>query len=261
MNDILMKIAAAIDEEKSEKKDKDTEKKDKKGVNPFAKKAPGDEDEAPAGKEGEKPEGDEAPAIEASEENGEVSGQPGANEGGEIPAEGEEVPVEGEEQMAGGPMAGGTPDVSMIVDFFQNSPNPDDATYHQFAEGNGWDINQAEGIAYALATRFVNLLRGGLAAENEFTIDMADPNELQMGIEIEYEHTPDASVAKKIALDHLAKIPDYYTRLQQMESSASSEVGAAVVPENNKSLESDDGYTQEESNQTVDNTQYETGAR
>ena len=47
-----------------------------------------------------------------------------------------------------------------------------------------------------------------------------DPEQLAMGIEIEFEHTNDQEIAKQIALDHLAEIPDYYTRLKKMEDEA-----------------------------------------
>jgi hypothetical protein len=42
-------------------------------------------------------------------------------------------------------------------------------------------------------------------------------------MEIEKEHTDRSEVAKQIALDHLAEIPDYYTRLVAMEDAADSE--------------------------------------
>jgi hypothetical protein len=38
--------------------------------------------------------------------------------------------------------------------------------------------------------------------------------ELEAGIRVEMEHTDDAEVAKKIALDHLAEDPDYYKKLR-----------------------------------------------
>lgn len=44
-----------------------------------------------------------------------------------------------------------------------------------------------------------------------------NPNELQMGIKVEMEHTNDKEVAKRIALHHLKELPDYYTRLEIME--------------------------------------------
>jgi len=51
----------------------------------------------------------------------------------------------------------------------------------------------------------------------ETTVDIG---QLSRGIEIEYEHTTHYEIAKRIALDHLAEIPDYYTRLAKMEEEA-----------------------------------------
>ena len=41
--------------------------------------------------------------------------------------------------------------------------------------------------------------------------------QLKIGIEVEKEHTPDEELAKKIAMDHLTEMPDYYTKLKEME--------------------------------------------
>ena len=59
----------------------------------------------------------------------------------------------------------------------------------------------------------------GLYTKREEDIDI-DENELNMGIEVEMEHTEDPEVAKRIALDHLMELPDYYTRLNKMEADA-----------------------------------------
>lgn len=48
-------------------------------------------------------------------------------------------------------------------------------------------------------------------------------NQLKIGIPIEHEHTKDKMLATKIALQHLEEIPDYYTRLKKMETSAKKE--------------------------------------
>lgn len=48
--------------------------------------------------------------------------------------------------------------------------------------------------------------------------------ELNMGIKIEMEHVDDDKLAKEIALDHLFEIPDYYTRLDDMEKEAKKEL-------------------------------------
>jgi hypothetical protein len=47
-----------------------------------------------------------------------------------------------------------------------------------------------------------------------------DPKQLEMGAEVELEHTTDRNVAEKIAKDHLREFPDYYTRLKKMEAEA-----------------------------------------
>jgi len=44
-----------------------------------------------------------------------------------------------------------------------------------------------------------------------------DPKELQMGIKTEMEHTNDKEEAKKIALQHLAEDPHYYSKLKKIE--------------------------------------------
>jgi hypothetical protein len=44
--------------------------------------------------------------------------------------------------------------------------------------------------------------------------------QLDMGAPIEHEHTKNQKLATEIALQHLDEIPDYYTRLKKMESSA-----------------------------------------
>jgi len=62
---------------------------------------------------------------------------------------------------------------------------------------------------------------GGMA--EGMPLDVFDPEQLGMGIEVEMEHTDDRRVAEEIARDHLAEqikagLPqDYYTRLQRME--------------------------------------------
>ncbi len=56
------------------------------------------------------------------------------------------------------------------------------------------------------------------------------PQELEVGTEIEFEHTSDGQMAHRIALDHLAEIPDYYTRLAAMEREA-REAGSVTQTE------------------------------
>jgi hypothetical protein len=63
----------------------------------------------------------------------------------------------------------------------------------------------------------------GKADKKQFTEQDANPSELAKGIKVEKEHTSDGALAKKIALDHLSEIPDYYTRLDKMEKGAKME--------------------------------------
>jgi len=42
-----------------------------------------------------------------------------------------------------------------------------------------------------------------------------DAEQLKIGIEVELEHTDDEKVAEKIARDHLAEDPHYYTKLKK----------------------------------------------
>jgi len=41
--------------------------------------------------------------------------------------------------------------------------------------------------------------------------------QLEMGIEVEKEHTKHKTIARQIALAHLAEFPDYYSRLKKIE--------------------------------------------
>lgn len=58
----------------------------------------------------------------------------------------------------------------------------------------------------------------GRAKEKGITENDVDPEELKMGIQVEYEHTSNEFISKRIALDHLSECSDYYTRLEKMES-------------------------------------------
>lgn len=64
----------------------------------------------------------------------------------------------------------------------------------------------------------------GVAAKKGVTEDDVDTKELEIGIEVEMEHTLNSNIARKIALDHLAELPDYYTRLRKMENDAFKEL-------------------------------------
>lgn len=71
-------------------------------------------------------------------------------------------------------------------------------------------------------------IKGGMADDitlediaKKFNVTVASlKKQLKMGVEVELEHTKNRSTAKDIAMDHLSEMPDYYTRLDKMETQA-----------------------------------------
>lgn len=49
--------------------------------------------------------------------------------------------------------------------------------------------------------------------------------QIQKGVKIEMEHTDNKEKAIEIAMDHLTEIPDYYDRLEKMETDAKNKLG------------------------------------
>jgi len=62
---------------------------------------------------------------------------------------------------------------------------------------------------------FKQKLKGGRADGRQVT-DF-DLDQIITGIKVEQEHTTDKYTALEITMDHLDEIPDYYTRLHEME--------------------------------------------
>lgn len=105
---------------------------------------------------------------------------------------------------------------SGIVKFLTDNPHPSDEDIHQFADEHNMEPSEMEERIYSL----LHALLKGVGKHNDVPDDDFDPEQLQQGIEIEKEHTNNALVAKMIAKDHLSEIPDYYTRLIDMEQGA-----------------------------------------
>lgn len=70
-----------------------------------------------------------------------------------------------------------------------------------------------------------DILPGGRADKNK--PEDFDKAQLEIGIEIEMEHTDDPAVAQEIAMDHLTEDPEYYTHLRKMEMDAKNGKGFA----------------------------------
>jgi hypothetical protein len=83
----------------------------------------------------------------------------------------------------------------------------------------------------------VRILRNkGILTEADMNMGSS---ELEMGIKVEMEHTDDVDVAKKIAMDHLAENPKYYSELKasgiEKPQTSTEEPGSPI-----KSISSDD---------------------
>jgi hypothetical protein len=101
-----------------------------------------------------------------------------------------------------------------IFNFFKNNSEPKDSQIHEFAQSLNIDEHEFESIIYKNLGSFL-----GYGLSKEF-IGEYDDKQIEMGIEIEMEHTNNPKIAKKIAMDHLSEISDYYTRLSKMEEEA-----------------------------------------
>lgn len=69
---------------------------------------------------------------------------------------------------------------------------------------------------------FKDQLKGGKSDGKD--IAKYDLKQILMGIKIEQEHTSNKMIALEITMDHLEEIPDYYTRLIEMEEEAEDEM-------------------------------------
>jgi len=83
----------------------------------------------------------------------------------------------------------------------------------QFLAKAGFTQMTSEDNIFKLLTTYVN----GVGKHIHVPDETFDSNELEMGIEVEKEHTDCPILAKEISKDHLAECPDYYTRLKRME--------------------------------------------
>lgn len=104
-----------------------------------------------------------------------------------------------------------------IIRWFLENPYPEDDKVHAFAESLGVEPDEFESHIYAVLS---SILSEGRSKGKDIN---PDPTQLEMGIKVEMEHTTMPIISRKIAMDHLIEIPDYYTRLDKMEKEASVE--------------------------------------
>ena len=118
--------------------------------------------------------------------------------------------------------------------------------YIDLREGNMSQANFMRSIRLSLPQYVTNitsfndsvkiLKNKGILTEADMNMDSS---ELAMGIKVEMEHTEDMAVAKKIAMDHLAENPKYYSELKvsgiEKPQATSDEPGSPI-----KNISSDD---------------------
>ena len=102
-----------------------------------------------------------------------------------------------------------------IIKMIKSNPKLEDDTVHRLAQDFGMDPEKFEELIYAIMH---NVLKAGPGRHVDDPDDKYDAKQLAWGIKVEKEHTDCSIIAKEIAKDHLAELPDYYTRLAKMES-------------------------------------------
>ena len=103
-----------------------------------------------------------------------------------------------------------------LLELFSKSA-PDDDAVHAFAKEYDLDPHELEGEIYKLLHSFAQTVQKSIGKNNDTSDDSFDSKELEMGLEVEMEHTDNVFLAKLIVKDHLSELPDYYTRLKKME--------------------------------------------
>jgi hypothetical protein len=114
-------------------------------------------------------------------------------------------------RVAGMLVAVKKPSVDALVKFFVDNPNPPDKKLHDWAEKNGWEVDDVEEMAYQMATKMAIFLTTGASVKKGFTEKDADPKEIELGYKVEKEHTDDKETQLRIILDHLVGVKNYYT--------------------------------------------------
>jgi len=101
-----------------------------------------------------------------------------------------------------------------LIQFFSQNPNPKDSQVEDFGKELGLQPDTIEEQVYILVTDLLS----GLGKHKNIPDSKFDSKELEMGEEVELEHTDNRGIAKEISKDHLSECSKYYTFLKTMES-------------------------------------------
>ena len=103
--------------------------------------------------------------------------------------------------------------VALVKLFASDKKIKDHGDFHSLAEELGVESSVLEERAYQLIQSFFSK---GRYMEEGKGVDI-DIRQLEAGTKVEMEHTNNPVIARRIALDHLIELPDYYSRLAVME--------------------------------------------
>lgn len=82
-----------------------------------------------------------------------------------------------------------------------------------------------DSVLRKIITEEIDKIKGGLsdklsvndiAKKHKVPVDKIQ-HQLELGIDVELEHTNDKKIAREIAMDHLFELPDYYSQLKKIE--------------------------------------------
>ena len=110
--------------------------------------------------------------------------------------------------------------LSDLIDFFTTNPEAGYGELSKYVKSKEIDYYDMDHALTLLAGSFVSFMYGGKFMQSEKSSSEIDQEELSKGIEIEKEHTSNGIIARRIALDHLTEISNYYTLLAEMEAKA-----------------------------------------
>lgn len=90
-----------------------------------------------------------------------------------------------------------------------------DSNVSQYADKLAEAINVIDSISLNYNS---DVLHGGLGDDKN--VNDFDPKQIELGLEVEKEHTSNPSIALEIVMDHLSENPNYYTTKDNPEDSA-----------------------------------------
>lgn len=158
-------------------------------------------------------------------------------------------------------------DPEEVYEFLRNNARPSDEKVHDWADYNDYDKEKVEEMIYRIAAKNASELIPGGKAEGKPATDYPS-GQIQKGIQVEKEHTPNPAMAKEISKDHLEEFPNYYTELGKMEDKMKKSAGAItrmllkeaeITDEDIRRGLLGEGSSREITQQEIDDAQRETG--